>query len=122
MPSRLATEVMTAAGEPVYADEEGDEAIDGAYVVHICSVISHSHTDRPNTPTQQNPRKEEKTEGENSLPPRTGFAGGKEYITSVNAVQASSTIFAKRPRRPIQKGPWGMVARPRRRRQRTGME
>ena len=64
---------------------------------------------------------EEKRGGEDILPGLTGMAGGKEYMISVKAVQASRTMFATKPRVPIQKGPWGMELRPRMRRQMTGM-
>jgi hypothetical protein len=51
----------------------------------------------------------------------TGLEYGKEYITKVNNVHRSSTIFEKKPTGPSQKGPGLMFERPRMRRQMTGM-
>jgi len=51
----------------------------------------------------------------------TGLAYGNEYITSVNNVHRSSTMFENRPKFPSQKGPCLMFERPRMSRQMTGM-
>ena len=65
-------------------------------------------------------RKAEK--GSDLLPATTGLIGGKEYITSVNAVHSNNTILLNIPTGPSQKGPWRILFRPRMRRQTTGME
>jgi hypothetical protein len=51
----------------------------------------------------------------------TGFAYGNEYITSVNSVHISNTMFENSPIFPSQKGPGLIFERPRIRRQITGM-
>jgi hypothetical protein len=56
-----------------------------------------------------------------SLLARTGYTEGKENMMRVKAVQASRTMLENKPIGPIQKGPWGMLLRPRMRRQVMGM-
>jgi hypothetical protein len=60
-------------------------------------------------------------EGKGVLEPLTGLTGGKEYMMIVKAVQRRRTQLEKRPRGPIQKGPWAMLSRPLIKRQTTGM-
>lgn len=56
-----------------------------------------------------------------SLFGKTGYTDGKEYMIRVKAVQARRTMLEKSPMGPIQKGPWGMLLRPRMRRQVIGI-
>jgi len=126
LPPRACAPVLPPpADEPVERDDEDDDAVDGGDVVHIYTRVNplHHSQARDNAVMRggEGGGRREKRGSGNSLPGSTGITTGKLYMTSVKAVHSSSTIFAKSPNLPSQKGPCGMLSRPRMRRQVTGM-
>ena len=125
MSLRLAAILPPPSRQPINRDDADKDAVDGGDVIHIYHSISNTSFFQNSTSRSwwRHNLFPARTRGkQDSLSGSTGLTVGKEYMISVKHVQTKSTQFAKRPRRPIQKGPWGMLFRPRMRRQMTGME